>query len=112
MVMALAMSTTSWSEFQSHGRKLERYTVTVRSLKNLHIWWNSLGEAEKASCDNATRLIISCENILMNEYQTWASATASFDRKFDGKEIEVKSEATGQGIKSNQVMPFVSIQQE
>ena len=45
VVTSAAAALTSWTEFADIGRKTERYTRAVRSLKALLSWWDSLTEA-------------------------------------------------------------------
>ena len=50
VVVTSAMAAlASWQEFSDTERKLERYTRATFALQNLHSWWKSLSEVEKAS---------------------------------------------------------------
>uniref|UniRef100_A0A7S0VHN4 SMODS and SLOG-associating 2TM effector domain-containing protein n=1 Tax=Hemiselmis tepida TaxID=464990 RepID=A0A7S0VHN4_9CRYP len=77
IVSAFASAVTSWQEFSDAGRKIERYTGSVRHIKNLMSWWNSLGEVEKASSENIHMLLLSGESIITNEHRAWLSTAAA-----------------------------------
>jgi hypothetical protein len=38
IISSVGSAITSWQEFTDTGRKIERYTSAVRSIKNLHTW--------------------------------------------------------------------------
>ena len=72
-VTAFAGSVISWSEFSETGRKIERYTRAVRSLKKLLSWWDILTDVERAGTDNISTLIETGESIIADERQAWQS---------------------------------------
>ena len=72
-VTVFAGSLVSWSEFSETGRKIERYSRAIRSLKKLLSWWDVLTDVEKAGTDNISTLIESGESIISDERQAWQS---------------------------------------
>mmetsp|Transcript_26964 Transcript_26964/g.65555 ORF Transcript_26964/g.65555 Transcript_26964/m.65555 type:complete len:789 (-) Transcript_26964:229-2595(-) len=87
IISAAGAAITSWQEFTDTGRKIERYTNAVRSIKNVHSWWFSLSEVEKASAENITSLIMTGEAIIANEYRAWKS-TAAAKKDSEGRKNE------------------------
>jgi len=73
VVAGLSSAITSWMEFSDAARKVERYTRAVASLQNLHSWWKSLSEVQKASKENVCRLISTSESIIARERLAWIS---------------------------------------
>jgi len=76
---------TSWTEYTDVARKTERYTRAAFDLQNLHSWWKSLSEVEKASKTTIAQLIHTAEQIISEERLGWLS-TASDNSKSDGPE--------------------------
>lgn len=72
---ATAAATTSWNEFTDAGRKAERYTRALYSLRKLLAWWASLGQVERASREAITHLISSSEAIIADERLAWMSTS-------------------------------------
>jgi len=93
VLSAVAAAATSWGEFSDMDRKLARYTNAIRAIKNLHTWWLSLGQVEKASAANISKLVLTGEAIIVGESQAWQSMGAASS----------SSEETMK--KSNQVAP-------
>ena len=75
-VTVLAGSLISWSEFSETGRKIERYSRAIRSLKKVLSWWDVLTDVEKAGTENIQTLIDTGESIISDERQAW-QATAN-----------------------------------
>jgi len=87
IISALAAAVTSWTEFTDAGRKIERYSAAVRSIKNVHSWWLSISEVEKASSESIARLLLTGEGIITNEHRAWQStASAKAKEKNEGWE--------------------------
>ena len=63
-ITALATTSTTWMEFIDAQSKLERYTIAVRMMTNLHNWWKNLSAVEKASMENISRLVLETETCL------------------------------------------------
>ena len=59
------------------ARKTERYTRAAFALRNLHSWWKSLSEVEKASKATIAALIHQAESIISEERLAWMSTPAS-----------------------------------
>jgi hypothetical protein len=74
---ALANAFFAWSEFADINRKMERYNNVVRKLEKLLIWWDGIGEVEKASSANIKKLVLNAESLISGEYQAWQSIATS-----------------------------------
>jgi hypothetical protein len=72
---------TAWEEFCDLRKKTMRYTRAVRAIKNLLSWWSRLGEVERASMDNRTRLILSGEEIISEERLAWLSTAKRIEQQ-------------------------------
>merc|ERR550514_525603 len=72
---ALGATVVSWAEFADKERKLERYTTVVRSIKKLCSWWDSLGQVDRSSVPNITRLVVEGERIIGGELHVWSSTS-------------------------------------
>ena len=73
MVTSFAGAIISWTEFSEIGKKIERYSRAVRSLKKLLAWWDVLTDVERAGTDNISSLIETAESIIADERQAWQS---------------------------------------
>lgn len=73
-ITALATTSTTWMEFIDAQSKLERYTIAVRLMTNLHNWWKNLSAVEKASMENISRLVLETEMIIADEQSAWMSS--------------------------------------
>jgi hypothetical protein len=85
IVAAFASIATSWNEFLDAGRKVERYTRAITSLKKVLTWWKSLSEVERAAKDNISMLVNTSESVISQERLAWVS-TASTSKKQEGKD--------------------------
>jgi hypothetical protein len=81
IVSSVAGALTSWAEFRDVSRKLERYNNTLRSIKKLLSFWDSLDKVDKNSSARITQLVENGEAIISSETGSWSSwnATASID---------------------------------
>jgi hypothetical protein len=77
IVSSVAGAATSWSEFRDVSRKLERYTTTIRSIRKLKSFWDSLDKVDKNSTARITQLVGSGETIITSETGSWNSTAAS-----------------------------------
>jgi hypothetical protein len=75
MVTSLAGAIISWTEFSEIGKKIERYSRAVRSLKKLLAWWDVLTDVERAGTDNISSLIETAESIIADERQAWQATS-------------------------------------
>ena len=74
VVAAAAAALTSWTEYSDVARKTERYTRAAYDLQNVHTWWKSLSNVEKASKVAIARLIQDSENVMSEERLAWMSS--------------------------------------
>jgi hypothetical protein len=95
---ALAGAFTSWSEFCDVGRKLERYSNSIRSIKKLLAWWESLSDVDQSSVPNITRLVLDGEQIIMGELGGWGAQRR--EKKEGQNEEEAGNNAKGAGNKT------------
>ncbi len=75
MVTSLAGAIISWTEFSEIGKKIERYSRAVRSLKKLLAWWDVLTDVERSGTDNISSLIETAESIIADERQAWQATS-------------------------------------
>mmetsp|Transcript_7134 Transcript_7134/g.18715 ORF Transcript_7134/g.18715 Transcript_7134/m.18715 type:complete len:198 (-) Transcript_7134:123-716(-) len=90
IVSAFSAAVTAWIEFRDLDRKLERYSRSVRDIRNLVSWWSSLSEVEKASPENASRLVMQGEGIIRGEFSAWSSSATP------ASQPEAKGEGDGE----------------
>jgi hypothetical protein len=76
IVSGAAVSLVSWAEFSEAPSKVERYTKSITSLKNLLCWWDSLGDVQKATKDAIGKLVITSETIISEEQLAWTSSSS------------------------------------
>lgn len=75
-LLSIAISTVAaLIEFQGVSGKISRYSFTVHSLQNLIVWWQSIPSIDKANLDNIDRLVITGEELLQREQQSWKSTS-------------------------------------
>lgn len=79
-VSALTAAITSWSEFTDVGRKLERYSSAIHSIKKHVDCWDSLGQVEKSSVPKITQLVLGGEALIMGELSGWRSTITANDK--------------------------------
>jgi len=72
---ATATALSAWKEFSGTDKKLSRYAGTISKLNRLIIWWEQLSDVEKASSTNLQGLILSCEEVLERERESWLSTS-------------------------------------
>ena len=75
MVTSFAGAIICWTEFSEIGKKIERYSRAVRSLKKLLAWWDVLTDVERAGTDNISSLIETAESIIADERQAWQATS-------------------------------------
>jgi len=73
LAAALLSTATSWTEFSDHSRKLERYSDTVRKLKQIESWWAHLGPVEQANWKHIETLVQETEATVAMEHTIWLS---------------------------------------
>lgn len=78
---AIAGAITAWTEFIDVGRKLERYSSAIRSIKKIIAWWESLTDVDQSSVANISRLVLEGERIIMGELSGWGQGSRSKDAK-------------------------------
>jgi len=66
----------AWSEFSERGRKIERYSSAIRSLKSIISWWQTLSDVERAGLHNISTLVNTAEDAIADEQQAWKSTAA------------------------------------
>jgi hypothetical protein len=76
IVSGAVVSLVSWAEFSEAPSKVERYTKSITSLKNLLCWWDSLGDVQKATKDAIGKLVITSETIISEEQLAWTSSSS------------------------------------
>jgi hypothetical protein len=96
-----ATAITSWDEFTDVTRKVERCTQAAYELRNLHSWWKSLSEVEKASKSTITKLIHDAEGIITQERTAWLS-TANKSRVEEKQEGEPLQEPVNGKLKGKE----------
>ena len=79
----------AWLEFQGTNSKMTRYSTVVDALDNHLVWWHSRPEIEKAATENIDRLIMTCEEIQIDEMNSWRSASSA--------QTEMLAKASGGG---------------
>jgi hypothetical protein len=94
VVSAFASIATSWMEFADAGRKVERYTRAITSMKKLLSWWKSLSEVERAATENISMLINTSESIISQERLAWVSTASNDKKQQDNNSSKTGSDAT------------------
>ena len=84
-ITSFASAVVSWSEFSETGRKLERYSSAVRSLKKVVAWWQTLTDVERAGADNISMLVTMAEDIIADERQAWKSTASRLEMEARGR---------------------------
>ena len=79
VVSSVAAAFLSWTEFTDVARKMERYSIAIRSIKKLLSWWESLSEVDCVDARNITRLVQTGEMIKANEMIAWTSTARGRD---------------------------------
>lgn len=88
VVSSVAAAIVSWVEFSQLGQKVQRYTCAIRSIKDLHRWWVSLGEVEQKNREHVAHLVMKGEAILNAEHQAWSSGPVTGGSAAAGDEEE------------------------
>lgn len=95
-----AAALTSWQEYTDVSRKTERYTRAAFELQNVHSWWKSLSEVEKASKSTIAQLIHQGEGIIAEERLAWMStANQSHSTSTEKSDADHESSAEMSGKK-------------
>ena len=84
LITAVGAAVTSWMEYRGLVGKIERHSAAARAIKNLFSWWISLGEVAQAIPENISRLILSGESIITDEFQAWSATTSSVSVSLPG----------------------------
>jgi hypothetical protein len=98
---AAATALKSWGEFANAEVKMERYSGSITSLKQLLSWWDCLSDVKKASRDSIGELVLQAESIISQEQLSWTAA-ASKEAASDRRKDEGKDNDTGGGSKSGE----------
>ena len=77
IVTSVTTSVAAWLEFHSTAQKVSRYNGIIVSLSNILLWWDSMGDVDKASPINIDLLVQMGEATLNAERGAWLSAGAS-----------------------------------
>ena len=77
IVTSVTTSVAAWLEFHSTAQKVSRYNGIIVSLSNILLWWDSMGDVDKASPMNIDLLVQMGEATLNAERGAWLSAGAS-----------------------------------
>jgi len=101
---AAATALKSWGEFANAEVKMERYSGSITSLKQLLSWWDCLSDVKKASRDSIGELVLQAESIISQEQLSWTAA-ASKESASDRRKDEGKDNETGGGSKSGESKP-------
>ena len=67
----------AWTEFKDYARKSARHTWTVQALKDKLNWWQSLSSVERASVENISSMIKTCEQAILAETAAWMATPAA-----------------------------------
>jgi hypothetical protein len=62
---------TIYLQYNQVENTLLKYNQALNGLTNIKVWWSSLGENERNDIKNRDKLVISTEQILMAEHQSW-----------------------------------------
>ena len=85
IVTSVTTSVAAWLEFHSTAQKVSRYNGIIVSLSNILLWWDSMGDVDKASPTNIDLLVQMGEATLNAERGAWLSAGASKEDQEKGK---------------------------
>ena len=55
---------------------MKRYSTAVDGLQKLTVWWRLLASIDKTVLANIDHLIITSEDIIRSEHESWASAAS------------------------------------
>jgi len=73
VITAFSAAITAWVESADITSKVRRYTSAVHTLEKLLMWWDTLGEVDKAGVENVCRLIEHGEAAINSERLAWQS---------------------------------------
>ena len=73
VVASFTAVVSGWLEFDNTAKKLSRYNDTVAACRNTTMWWESLGDVEKANKRNIEKLTREIEGAFRVERQAWSS---------------------------------------
>lgn len=68
LLVAGVVGLTTWTQLTNAQRKVERYSHAAVSLKKVLVWWNSLGDVEKAANASIDRLVLEAERIILEAH--------------------------------------------
>ena len=74
VVSGVSAGITSWQSESGADRKINRYTNAIVALKNHILWWESLSSVDQNSQLHINRLVMTVEDIKLNEVSAWADA--------------------------------------
>ncbi len=62
---------TIYLQYNQIENTLVKYNQALNSLRNIKIWWTSLGQFESNDENNIDKLVKSTEEVLLSEHQSW-----------------------------------------
>lgn len=90
-VSIFSSGVTAWLEFNGVSSKMTRYSAVVDGLQSLTVWWHSLDMIDKSVVENIDKLVLSCEEIIKSEYESWSSAASKATEMLDEAANDAKS---------------------
>ena len=75
VISIVSSAITGYMEFQGTNGKINRYSFTVHSLQILIFWWQTLPTIDKSVVANIDRLVLTCEDLIQREQQSWRSTS-------------------------------------
>ena len=97
VIVALTGVITSWVEFSDSDRKVERYSGAARQLRKLRLWWQHLGELERMTHSNVSKLIETAEATISEERTAWISTNQQAEVDSPEGKGEGPRKQTGKG---------------
>ena len=75
IVTASASAVTSFQEFSGKSKKLQRYSSTILSLRNVRLWWDSLEVSTRNTAQNIEKLVEMVEDTIGGESKSWLATS-------------------------------------
>ena len=66
---------SAYLEFHGTNKKIARYSTNVHSLQSLIVWWETLPSIDRLLIGNIDKLVLTCENLLKKEQESWKSTS-------------------------------------
>ena len=77
LISSIAAAVAAFMQFHGTNKKINRYSATVHALTDMKCWWDSLPSIDRSVVSNIDSLILSCENIIRKECESWKSTTSA-----------------------------------